>query len=128
MEDYNKMNKIIVSAVGESSDIFRFPGGSNAGYNKKIRRELLDRVNSEGLVYYDWNAFTGDTEGMSRSEMISKAVKECGYNNKAILLMHDVPGRDTVVEALPEILKQLQDKGYEFRALDKDVKPIQFEK
>lgn len=128
MEDYNKMNKIIVSAVGESSDIFRFPGGSNAGYNKNIRRELLDRVNSEGLVYYDWNAFTGDTEGMSRSEMVSKAVTECSYNNKAILLMHDVPGRDTVVEALPEILKQLQDKGYEFRALDKDVKPIQFEK
>lgn len=128
MEDYNKMNKIIVSAVGESSDIFRFPGGSNAGYNKKIRRELLDRVDSEGLVYYDWNAFTGDTEGMSRSEMVSKAVKECSYNNKAILLMHDVPGRNTVVEALPEILKQLQDKGYEFRALDKDVAPIQFEK
>ncbi|MGN0293375.1 MAG: N-acetylmuramoyl-L-alanine amidase [Lachnospiraceae bacterium] len=128
MDDYNKMNTIIVSATGESSDIFRFPGGSNAGYNKKIRRELLDRVNSEGLVYYDWNAFTGDTEGMSCSEMISKAVKECSYNNKAILLMHDVPGRDTVVEALPEILRQLKEKGYEFRALDKEVTPIQFEK
>lgn len=128
MDDYNKMNSIIVSATGESSNIFRFPGGSNAGYNKNIRRELLDRVKSEGLVYYDWNAFTGDTEGMSRSEMVAKAVKECGYNNKAILLMHDVPGRDAVVEALPDILKQLKDQGYEFRALDKNVVPIQFEK
>lgn len=128
MEDYNKMNTIIVNAVGESSDLFRFPGGSNAGYNKKIRTELLNRVKSEGLVYYDWNAFTGDTEGKSKSEMVSKAVKECGYNNKAILLMHDVPGKDAVVEALPEILSQLQAKGYEFRALDKDVVPIQFEK
>ena len=128
MEDYNKMNKIIVNAVGESSDLFRFPGGSNAGYNKKIRTELLNRVKSEGLVYYDWNAFTGDTEGKSKSEMVTKAVKECGYNNKAILLMHDVPGKDAVVEALPEILSQLQEEGYEFRALDKDVVPIQFEK
>lgn len=128
MEDYNKMNKIIVNAIGESSDLFRFPGGSNAGYNKKIRSELLKHVKSEGLVYFDWNAFTGDTEGKSKSEMVSKAVKECGYNNKAILLMHDVPGKDTVVEALPEILSQLQKKGYEFRALDKDVVPIQFEK
>ena len=128
MEDYNKMNTIIVNATGESSGLFRFPGGSNAGYNKKIRTELLSRVKSEGLVYYDWNAFTGDTEGMSKSEMVSKAVKECSYNNKAILLMHDVPGKDAVVEALPEILSQLQAKGYEFRALDKDVVPIQFEK
>lgn len=128
MSDYNKMNKIIVDAIGESSDIFRFPGGSNAGYNKNIRRELLDHVKAEGLVYYDWNAFTGDTDGMSRSEMIDKAVKECGYNNKAILLMHDVPGRDAVVEALPDILKALKDQGYEFRALDKNVTPIQFEK
>ncbi len=128
MADYEKMNKIIVDATGESSDIFRFPGGSNAGYNKNIRRELLDHVKSEGLVYYDWNAFTGDTDGLSRSQMIDKAVKECGYNNKAILLMHDVPGKDTVVDALPDILKALQDKGYEFRALDKDVTPIQFEK
>lgn len=128
MADYEKMNKIIVDATGESSDIFRFPGGSNASYNKNIRRELLDYVKSEGLVYYDWNAFTGDTDGLSRSEMISKAVKECSYNNKAILLMHDVPGKDTVVDALPDILKSLQGKGYEFRALDKNVKPIQFEK
>ena len=128
MDDYDKMNSIIISATGESSDIFRFPGGSNAGYNKNIRKELLEHVKSEGLVYYDWNAFTGDTEGMSRSEMISKAVKESSYNNKTILLMHDVPGRDTVVEALPDILKALQDEGYEFRALDKDVLPIQFEK
>lgn len=128
MDDYNKMNKIIVNAIGESSDLFRFPGGSNAGYNKKIRTELLNRVKSEGLIYYDWNAFTGDTEGKSKSEMVAKAVKECSYNNKGILLMHDVPGKDAVVEALPEILSQLQAKGYEFRALDKDVLPIQFEK
>ena len=128
MEDYNKMNKIIESATGESSNLFRFPGGSNAGYNKKIRRQLLDHVKEEGLVYYDWNAFTGDTDGLSRSEMISKAVKECSYNNKAILLMHDVPGKDTVIDALPDILQALKDKGYEFRALDTDVVPIQFEK
>lgn len=128
MEDYNKMNKIIVNAIGESSDMFRFPGGSNASYNKSIRDELLSHVKSEGLVYYDWNAFTGDTDGMSKSEMISKAVKESSYNNKTILLMHDVPGKDAVVEALPEILSQLQAKGYEFRALDKEVLPIQFAK
>ena len=128
MSDYDKMNTIIVNATGEDSGIFRFPGGSNASYNKKIRTELLKHVKSEGLVYYDWNAFTGDTDGLSRSGMVSKAVKESSYNNKTILLMHDVPNKTTVVEALPEILSSLKDKGYEFRALDKDVKPIQFEK
>lgn len=128
LADYEKMNKIIVDAVGESSDMFRFPGGSNAGYNKKIRSELLKRVKSEGLVYYDWNAFTGDTEGKSKSQMVQKAIKESSYNNKTILLMHDVPGKDAVVEALPEILAGLKKEGYQFRALDKNVVPIQFAK
>ncbi|MDO5409045.1 MAG: N-acetylmuramoyl-L-alanine amidase [Lachnospiraceae bacterium] len=128
MKDYNKMNSIIINATGEDSKLFRFPGGSNAGYNRKIRSQLLKHVKSEGLVYYDWNAFTGDTEGFSASQMVSKAVKECSYNNKSILLMHDVPGKHTVVEALPRILSELKSKGYEFRALDKNVKPIQFEK
>lgn len=128
MEDYNKMNKIIVDATGEDSKIFRFPGGSNAGYNKNIRDELIAKVNEEGLVYYDWNAFTGDVDGLSKEGMIEKAVKESSYNNKTILLMHDVPDKKAVVEALPSILSKLKKKGYEFRALDMDVKPIQFAK
>lgn len=128
MEDYNKMNDIIVDAIGEDSHIFRFPGGSNAGYNKNIRDALIARTKEEGLVYYDWNAFTGDVDGLSKEQMIEKAVKECGYNNKAILLMHDVPDKESVVEALPSILAKLKKKGYEFRVLDLDVKPIQFAK
>lgn len=128
MSDYNKMNTIIVNATGEDSHLFRFPGGSNASYNKNIRTELIQHVKSEGLIYYDWNAFTGDTDGLSCSEMVSKAVKESSYNNKTILLMHDVPNKTAVVEALPQILSALKDKGYEFRALDQDVVPIQFEK
>lgn len=128
MKDYNKMNDIIIDAIGEDSKIFRFPGGSNAGYNKSIRDELIAHVKAEGLVYYDWNAFTGDVDGLSKEQMIEKAVKESSYNNKTILLMHDVPDKESVVEALPSILAKLKKKGYEFRALDADVKPIQFAK
>lgn len=127
MADYDRMNSMIVAAIGESSGLLRFPGGSNTGYNSEIRSELLAKVKEKGLIYYDWNAFIGDTENLSTLEMIAKAVKESSYNNKTILLMHDAPDKEDDLDALSQILSALQEKGYQFRKLDPGVLPIQFE-
>ena len=128
LEDYKKMDDLIVKATGKRSSVFRFPGGSNAGYNKAIRGALLAEMNSRGLVYHDWNAFNGDVEGANKAEMVQRAVKECSYTDKSVLLMHNVPGKDAVIESLPEIVKQLNAKGYRFATLDGTVKPFQFAK
>ena len=128
LDDYKKMDDLILKATGKRSSVFRFPGGSNAGYNKAIRGALLEEMNSRGLVYHDWNAFNGDVEGANKTEMIHKAVKECSYTDKSVLLMHNIPGKDAVIESLPEIVKQLNAKGYRFATLDGTVKPFQFAK
>ena len=85
-------------------------------------------MNSRGLVYHDWNAFNGDVEGLSKDEMVKKAVKECSYKDKSVLLMHNIPGKDAVIEALPSIVTKLKEKGYRFAKLDGTVKPYQFAK
>lgn len=128
LKDYKKMDDLIVKATGEHAKIFRFPGGSNTGYNASIRAEIIKEMTSRGLVYYDWNAYNGDCDGFNKSQMIEKAVTEAGYKNKSIVLMHNIPKKDTVIEALPSIVNQLRAKGYEFRSIDKTVAPIQFAK
>lgn len=126
MADYKKMDDLIYEATGEHSRIFRFPGGSNTGYNSSIRKNLLEEVKKQGLIYHDWNAYDGDCDGYKGEDLIKRAVQESSYTNRSILLMHNIPGKDTVIESLPEIIKQLQAAGYTFDVIDENVKPIQF--
>lgn len=126
LKDYKKMDDIIVKATGKRSSVYRFPGGSNNGFNEAIRNDLLKEMNSRNLVYHDWNAFDGDTEGYTTSQMIERAVRECSSMNRSILLMHDLPAKKEVVDALPQIVNQLKAKGYRFEKLDGTVEPVQF--
>lgn len=126
VEDYEKMKELIIEATGECSRIFRFPGGSNAVYNERIREELIAEMNHRGLIYYDWNAFDGDTDGLSKEEMKEKAITESGYKNKSILLIHDIPGKSNTLAVLPDIIRELKAQGYRFAKLDETVEAIQF--
>ena len=40
--------------------------------------------------------------------------------------MHNIPGKETVIESLPEIIRQLREAGYSFDIMSDDMKPIQF--
>ena len=124
--DFKKMDDIIFEAIGKRSKIFRFPGGSNTGYNAAIRSALIKEAKVRGLVYYDWNAYDGDNDGYEGSELVERAVKESGYTDKSILLMHNIPNKNSVIDGIPEIVKQLKAEGYTFDVLDESVKPIQF--
>lgn len=41
-------------------------------------------------------------------------------SNNIILLCHDSHGKQTTVEALPQIIEHYQSLGYTFKALDRD--------
>lgn len=126
LQDYKKMDDIIVKAIGERSHVFRFPGGSNNVYGKSIREDLIREMNSRGLVYHDWNAYDGGCDGYSESNMISSAVEECTSQDKSILLMHDTKAQSFILDTLPSIISQIKEAGYRFDVLDGTVKPIQF--
>lgn len=126
LADYKKMDDIIYKATGKRSKLFRFPGGSNTGYNAAIRSELIAKMESLGLQYYDWNAYDGDCDGYQGQALVDKAVQESSYEEKSILLMHDMLDKPTVITSLPALIEQLQAKGYRFLPLDPSVEPIQF--
>ncbi len=127
VEDYHKMDDIILEATGERSHIFRLPGGSNAKYSNDIRTDLLTEMNYRGFVYHDWNAYDGGCDNYSIAGMISKAVGEASAHDKGVLLMHDTKAQSFILQTLPDIISQLKDQGYRFDKLDGTVKPYQFE-
>lgn len=127
LNDYKKMDDLILQATGERTHIFRFPGGSNANYSSDIRVDLISEMNSRGLVYYDWNAYDGGCDGYSIDAMIDKSVGESDAHSKSILLMHDTPDKTFILDTLPSIITQLRDEGYTFGTIDGTVRPYQFE-
>ncbi len=126
LDDYKKMDDLIVQATGKRSSVFRFPGGSNTGYNEGVRKALLTEMNRRGFVYHDWNAHNGDSEGYAPDAQVERAVREASSNSKSVILMHDTPDKGSVVDVLPQIVNQLKAKGYRFDVIDETVRPFQF--
>jgi len=128
MADYDAMDDLIFKATGEHSTMLRFPGGSNASYNKAIRPQLLQAVRDRGIVYFDWNSFDGDVEGKRGQELIDQTIRQVNENTHSILLMHDMPNTAFVHDALPTIIERLQADGYKFELLNENTPPRQFAK
>lgn len=128
MSDYDAMDDLIFQATGEHSKMLRFPGGSNASYNKAIRPQLLQAVRDRGIVYFDWNSFDGDVEGKKGQELIDQTIKQVNENTHSILLMHDMPSTAFVHDALPTIIERLKTDGYKFELLNENTPPRQFAK
>lgn len=126
LEDFKQIEKLITKGTGERTRLFRFPGGSNTGYNQKIREALLTKMTNDGYIYHDWNASNGDSEGYDDAGQVARALEECRTSGRAVLLMHNTPDKDMVIDVLPQIVNQLKAEGYRFAVLEATTEPIQF--
>jgi len=127
-QDFKKAQDTIFNITGVKPTIMRFPGGSSG----KITPEMLEKIKELGLVYFDWNAITGDANPklinkVDVNTIISTTFRTIGKQNKVILLLHDSPKKPSTVEALPFIIEKLKNNGYHFDILSKNVVPIQFQ-
>ncbi len=128
LNDFKKINDLIKEATGEYSPIYRFPGGSDTGYNESIRKELFEEMNARGFVYYDWDVGSGDSEGLSVSEQVDRVLGNALYYEDCIILMHDGPDKQDTIESLHTLLPEFIDEGYSFKLLDPTVPPTQYAK
>ena len=115
--------KDIVQNLKEFAPSFiRFPGGSSNTVSKKytagIMSTLVQEVQNRGYQYYDWNGSSGDGSVRTTEELVAQATSF--DSNNIILLCHDSHGKQTTVEALPQIIEHYQSLGYTFKALDRD--------
>lgn len=131
--DFDKTREKLEAAVGHEIKIMRFAGGSPTigYYNSKIATKLPQEMITRGYQYFDWNVLAGDSEP---SQFVNGSTPKATIVNNVLggaktfaasdspicVLMHDNPGKDTTVEALPEIIEGLQNLGYTFATLSYD--------
>lgn len=126
VEDFEKAQNTIYEIVGIKPKYYRFPGGSLNRVSPQIKKFL----DSNGIVYVDWNAVTGDSiknhKNLSADEILKISISTAHGKNEVVLLMHDSPSKKNVIKALPGIIKVFKKQGYVFETIDKMQKPIQF--
>lgn len=117
--DFNKMNDVIQKQTGSKSKLFRFPGGSSntvsRNYAKGVVRQIANKMNSLGYIYFDWDVSSGDASGASRPKIYNNVVNGAKNCSKCVILMHDI--KATTAYELDNILKTLTAKGYRFGTL-----------
>ena len=128
----------IKELTGYEMKLFRFPGGSNASYTKKLGTQLHSKIHELGYEYYDWNIDSGDTskkgdpDGDGHNvpvDVLVSNVLNGATSNTATILMHDLGSyKKTTIEALPQIIEGLRNKGYTLKAMDESTTPRQFTK
>jgi len=122
--DFYRQQQIIENLTGQTTNLFRFPGGSSntisANYSKGIMSKLVKQAQQKGLVYFDWNVSSGDAGETRDTEQVYKNVIEgikrnSSYGNPSIVLQHDI--HDYSVKAVEKIIQWALSNGYHFEKL-----------
>ena len=81
-----------------------------------MKAEAKKDLISKGIATTNWNALTGDAEGVTdKQALLDKMISTMGDNQSIILLMHDAGDKSYTLEVLPDIIKYFKDRGYTFK-------------
>ncbi|MBP1930107.1 polysaccharide deacetylase family protein [Ammoniphilus resinae] len=107
-EEILKTENIIKQVTGQVPKLYRPPGGF---YNETVVNAA--KGNGYTVVLWSWRHDTKDWANPGVDKIIKKVVKNA--QNGDIVLFHDHGGnRKQTINALKEILPQLQKRGYRF--------------
>ncbi|MFA5524989.1 MAG: polysaccharide deacetylase family protein [Tissierellales bacterium] len=134
-EDLYKNENIIYEASGKRPKIIRFPGGSSNATTKtksgkKVLNEILERLQKEGYIHFDWNASSGDANisPASVDDIVNSTLTWVSKYNSAVVLFHDTATKTNTLEALPIIIEKLKFLGCNFDILTTSSPQIAFAK
>ena len=110
--ELNSTQWIIQQITGHSTGLFRPPFTTDADYDFD-ELENVDVFQNMGYTFVGSLIDSRDWESQSTSEIVNKVMNNLDGGN--IILFHDSGGdRSATIEALPIIIDQLRENGYEF--------------
>lgn len=115
--------EVLRQITGYRTPLVRAPGGTYGHFD----RSFFSLMDQAGYKVFDWDVDSGDSArpGVPVSEIVEQAT-DSGGKSSLVLLMHDGPGHDNTVKALPKIIQYYKGQGYRFAALTPDITPVQF--
>lgn len=105
--ELNKTNQLIEKITGKKVQFFRPPFGVT---NPRVAKG----IDSSGMTAVGWSVRTFDTVAKNVQSIIDKATRSTKGGD--IILLHDT--ENSTVEALPEILNQLRNRGIAFENIE----------
>ncbi len=125
-KDFTKLSDLLYDITGYIPYLYRFPGGSGNSVGKVDIQELIQFLDKESVIYFDWNVVNGDATGVEYSpeELYTNAMDGIKIHNTSIVLMHDTDTKENTVKSLEPILKTLTEQGINVLPITDEVTPI----
>jgi peptidoglycan/xylan/chitin deacetylase (PgdA/CDA1 family) len=129
-EDYRKLYQYIYDLTGVSCRYYRFLGGSSNQISNVPMGNLIDFLNQQGVVYFDWNVSSGDeaTNAYTADEIVSNVTADVAKYKTSVVLLHDTEDQSTTVAALGSLIEALQGMDAEILPIDENTRVIQYVK
>lgn len=114
--------------TGVTPTVFRCPGGSINGYNSGFYQEMFSEMIRRGFVPFDWNVSSDDAVGERKSaaQLTENVMTEIKGKTRAFILFHDSADKVQSVKALPAVIAQTRELGFEFAAITPKTMPVIF--
>lgn len=107
IEDIGATEKLLREHAGVDNKLFRFPGGCYTPDDVKLVNDANDTV-------VHWDVVGADGFNSNVNQIVANVVNNVQNGSIIVLHMNGAPTAPRTAEALPEIIKQLKAKGYEF--------------
>lgn len=129
-EDYQKLSDYLYEVTGTRPQYYRFPGGSSNQISNVPMGDLIQFLDNQGIVYYDWNVSAGDSasEAYTSEEMVENVTEDVVKYKTSVVLLHDSEDKSETVEALRPLIEALQEMDAEILPIDEDTQAIQYVK
>lgn len=128
LKDFEQIYNLVYETTGVKAEIFRFPAGSVNAYNSGIYQELIAEMLRRNFIFFDWNVSGEDTQvgDLTADSVASSVLSGMDGKERGIVLLRDSADKMAVVDALPGIIAELQNRGYNFQPLTAAVLPVVF--
>lgn len=128
VEDMEKLQEYLYDTTGVWTRFYRFPGGSSNTVSDVDMQKLMTYLDENGITYFDWNISSGDASSVqiSSDNIVDNCINGLKDKSECMILMHDANEKRTTVEALPEVIKRIQERGDSvFLPITDETSPIQ---
>lgn len=122
-EDIEELRNLLYDVTGVKCVYYRFPGGSSNTVSRVDMDTLINYVESEGLIYYDWNALNNDAVcgSFTPEQLVDNIMKDAVNHDDVVILMHDLDARHSTVESLQLLIDELRAEGFELLPIDENA-------
>lgn len=111
--ELNSTQRIIQGITGRTTSLYRSPYGDEEAKYMPSHFQKLQAVTQMGYVTVNYDVDSKDWKLRDSEAIVKNVLKQVSSGD--IILFHDGGGdRQATVNALPEIIEQLQNKGYTF--------------